>query len=245
MKILVVDDEPLARERLVRMVNRLDQHQLVAQAGDAQTALQLIDEQDPDVVLLDIRMPGMDGLSAAEQIASLPNPPAIVFCTAFDEHALDAFGTSAVGYLLKPIKAAQLEQVLDKAARPNKLQRAAVTDGDAPAQPQRTQLSAKTHRGLDLIPLANIRCLIADHKYVTVYHTEGEHLLDETLKDLEQEFADRLIRIHRNALVSIAHIQGLERNESGQYRVRLAGADVMPVVSRRHSSAVRKLITEG
>ncbi|WP_111641439.1 LytR/AlgR family response regulator transcription factor [Marinimicrobium alkaliphilum] len=245
MKILVVDDEPLARERLARMVERLDGHELVAQAANAEAALQLIEERDPDVVLLDIRMPGTDGLVAAEQIAERPNPPAVIFCTAFDEHALDAFGTSAVGYLLKPVKTEQLTQVLDKARRTNKLQRAELTDS-APAagNGQRTYLSAKTHRGVDLIPIDNIRCLIADQKYVTVYHTEGEHLLDETLKDLEQEFAQQLVRIHRNALVAIAHIQGLERNAMGQCRVRLEGIDTAPVVSRRHTQSIRSLIQQ-
>ena len=195
MDIVIVDDEPLARQRLVRMVKKLE-HNVIAEADSAQAALEAIATHDPDVVLLDVRMPGGDGIDAARKISALDDPPAVIFCTAFDQYALDAFGTEAVGYLLKPVRAEQLQEVLERAQRPNRLQRAstrAVT-----GTPQRHHVSTKTLRGVELIPLDDVRAFIADQKYVTVHHINGEHLLDDTLKDLEEEFGNRLLRIHRS-----------------------------------------------
>src|SRR5690625_5694358 len=116
MDIVIVDDEPLARQRLARMVEKLE-HQVVAQADSAQAALEAIATFDPDVVLLDIRMPGEDGIEAARKISALDDPPAVIFCTAFDQYALDAFGTEPVGYVLKPVRAEQLQDVLERAQR--------------------------------------------------------------------------------------------------------------------------------
>ncbi|MDQ2076919.1 LytTR family DNA-binding domain-containing protein [Marinimicrobium sp. ABcell2] len=239
MDVVIVDDEPLARQRLARMVENLKGYQVVAQADCAQAALEAIASQDPDVVLLDVRMPGGDGIEAARQIGAMDDPPAVIFCTAFDEYALDAFGTEAVGYLLKPVRSEQLEEVLERAKRPNRLQRASVQKTD---QPARSHISAKTHRGMELIPLDDIRAFVADQKYVTVHHLNGEHLLDETLKDLEEEFGDRLLRIHRSVLVSVPHIQAMERNSQGQYYVRLADSELHPQVSRRHASALKAVL---
>lgn len=242
MDILIVDDEPLARQRLARMVESLAGYRVSGQVGSAEAALAAISEQDPDVVLLDVRMPGGDGLEAARRIGALDDPPAVIFCTAFDEYALDAFGTEAVGYLLKPVRSEQLQEVLERAQRPNKLQRAAATT--QPDKPVRSHISARTHRGVELIPLTEVRVFVADQKYVTVHHMNGEHLLDETLKDLEEEFGDRLLRIHRNALVSVAHIQAMERNAQGQYQVRLADTDLRPQVSRRHAGQLKALLQQ-
>lgn len=247
MDVLVVDDEPLARDRLVRMVEKLAGYRVSAEAGNAEEALQRVRSQDPDVVLLDVHMPGDDGLSAARQIAALDDPPAIIFCTAYDQYALDAFDTEAVGYLLKPVKQELLSQALAKAQKLNKVQLAALqqraTSGVSQGE-ERRYISARTRRGVELIPLDNIRYFIADHKYVTVYHTEGETLIDETLKGLEQEFADRFVRIHRNALVSVAHIEGLEKLADGPCQVRLQGVTQQPVVSRRHVSKLRQLLSQ-
>lgn len=238
MDIVIVDDEPLARQRLARMVEKLE-HQVVAQADSAQAALEAIATFDPDVVLLDIRMPGEDGIEAARKISALDDPPAVIFCTAFDQYALDAFGTEAVGYLLKPVRAEQLQDVLERAQRPNRLQRVATRTDE---QPQRNHVSAKTLRGVELIPLDDVRAFIADQKYVTVHHVNGEHLLDDTLKDLEEEFGHRLLRIHRSALVSVQHIQAMERTPQGHYEVRLVDVPVRPQVSRRHASALKALL---
>lgn len=243
MDILIVDDEALARQRLLRMVEKIDGFCVVAEADNAEDALAAITRSDPDIVLLDIRMPGRDGLLLAQDIAELEDAPAVIFCTAFDQYALDAFGTNAVGYLLKPVKAEQLLQVLEKAQKLNKIQRVAAQKTSAPAaENQRTQITAKTRRGVELIPLDDVRYFIADHKYVTVYHRHGEHLLDETLKELEEEFAGRFVRVHRNSLVAVKHIEALERNAQGQYQVRLADTELRPVISRRHVSDLKELL---
>lgn len=243
MDILIVDDETLARQRLLRMVEKIDGFSVVAEADNAEDALIAITQHDPDIVLLDIRMPGRDGLSLARDIAELDDAPAVIFCTAFDQYALDAFGTNAVGYLLKPVKAEQLLQVLEKAQKLNKIQRGAAQQQAAPkTEAQRTHISAKTRRGVELIPLDDVRYFLADHKYVTVFHRAGEHLLDETLKELEEEFGARFVRVHRNSLVSVKHIEALERNAQGQYQVRLADTELRPVISRRHVSDLKELL---
>lgn len=242
MDILIVDDELLARQRLARMAEKIDLVERILEAENADQALQLIIGEDPDLVLLDIRMPGKDGLTLAHQVSLMEDPPAIVFCTAYDTHALDAFGTGAVGYLLKPVKAEQLIQVIEKAQKLNKIQRAAVMQKPQDAKNQRQHINAKTHRGVELIPLRDIRYFIADQKYVTVFHTQGEHLLDESLKDLQEEFGERFVRIHRNALVSRQHIEALERDAQGQFYIRLANMDQKPLVSRRHVSDIKDLL---
>lgn len=242
MDVIVVDDEPLARDRLVRMVGKLEDCEVVAQAENVEQALLAVAEHDPDVVLLDVRMPEEDGISAAKKITNMEDPPAVIFCTAYDEYALDAFSTNAVGYLLKPVKQEDLESALQKAQKLNKVQLAALSERKAPAD-QRKHISAKTRRGVELIPLDNVRFFIADHKYVTVYHVEGETLIDDTLKELENEFTDLFVRIHRNALVAIKAIEGMERNAQGQYRVRLKDIEEKPIVSRRHVSRLRELLT--
>lgn len=245
MDVLIVDDEPLARQRLERMLEKLEGYDLVAAVDNGDAALKAICLFDPDVVLLDVRMPGEDGLSVARRISELEDPPAVIFCTAFDQYALDAFGTEAVGYLLKPIKAEHLLEVLTKAQKLNKVQRAAYTQTvTKPAENHRSHISTKTRRGVELIPLEDVRYFIADHKYVTVYHLSGEHLLDETLKELEEEFGNRFLRIHRNALVSVKHIEAIERSSQGQYQVRLAGIDARPVVSRRHAGGLKALLKQ-
>ena len=241
MDVLVVDDEPLARQRLVRMLGRIETCERVLEAGNSEQALEAITAHDPDVVLLDVRMPGEDGLAAARRIAALEEPPAIVFCTAYDEFALDAFDTEAVGYLLKPVKQAQLASALEKAGRLNKLQLAAASE--RPNSHARSHISASTHNGLELIALDTVRCFIADNKYVTVHHTGGEHLIDESLKELEQEFASRYLRVHRKALVSLSHIDGMIKDAQGQYQIKLKDTDLRPAVSRRHVTALKQILS--
>lgn len=242
MDILIVDDELLARERLVRMVEKMDFVESIIQAENADDAMAAICQDDPDLVLLDIRMPGKDGLTLAHEINRLDDPPAIVFCTAYDNHAIDAFGTAAVGYLLKPVKSEHLMQVLEKTSKLNKIQRAAVKEKLSIHSPMRQHLSAKTHKGMELIAITDIRYFIADQKYVTAYHLNGEHLLDESLKDLQQDFSTKFVRIHRNALVSIEHIEALERDHQGQYSIRLNGMANRPLVSRRHVADIKELL---
>lgn len=264
MDIIIVDDEPLARDRLRRMLRDESDYRVVAQAATAEETLAAVQEWNPDMVLLDIQMPGDTGLQAAAQLAALDNPPAIIFCTAYQQYALEAFAVNAQNYLLKPVRKEQLLQALDKAQRLNRAQRqqlaavpgtaassAPVTGtptGAATALPSvaaeaRTHISARTRRGLELISLDKVLFFAADQKYVTVYHEGGEILIDDTLKDLEREFADRLVRIHRSLLVVLARVEAMEKNRLGQFELRLRGTDQRPVVSRRHASHLRELLS--
>ncbi|TXJ07349.1 MAG: response regulator transcription factor [Acinetobacter sp.] len=241
MNIVVCDDESLARERLVRMVTHLG-HQVVAQAENGVQALAQVQKFKPDVVLLDIRMPEMNGLECAAQISTLDTPPAIIFCTAFDQYAIDAFQTHAIAYLLKPLALDDLEHALSKATRLNQAQLQALPAQakDNATTSSRQHIVARTHRGVELIALDDIYYFLADQKYVVVRHKQGQVLIDETLKDLEQEFAQDFIRIHRNALLSLKHIEGLEMLNNGQYQVRCKDIDEKLLISRRHLSQIKE-----
>lgn len=243
MKVLVVDDEKLARERLVRMVETLDDYVVVGTAESGHEAVREAIRQEPDIVLLDIRMPGMDGMEAGKQLSTLASPPAVIFCTAFGEHAIEAFDVSASGYLMKPVRREALQEALAKASKVNRVQMEAIMGRDeSPKSRSRTHISAKTRRGIELIPLSEVKFFQADHKYVTVRHEGGEVLIDDTLRDLENEFGDRVVRIHRNALVMMDHLEGLERDPSGHYQVRMRGIEERLDVSRRHVSGLRRLV---
>lgn len=239
MKVLVVDDEPLARQRLSRFLEGFDQVELVGEAVNGVDALDKVQQLQPDILLLDIRMPGMSGLEVARHLSSLDQPPAIIFCTAYDDFALDALRLQAVDYLLKPIRITELEQALDKAGRINRVQALKLT-GDDQEPNQRSHISIRSHRGIDLVSVDEIRYFRAEQKYVVVCSDQGEQLLDEPLKALEQEFADRFIRIHRNSLVALKYIERLSRNELGQSLVHLRGMEEPIQVSRRHLSNVKK-----
>lgn len=244
MHILVVDDEDLARLRLVKMIESLEGHEVVGEATNGAEALAAVEECDPDIILMDVRMPGEDGISAAHAIADLPDPPAVIFCTAYDEYALEAFETLAVGYLLKPVQQEQLVNALEKAQRTTKVQKHSLkAESDVEDESQRKHISAKTRKGIELIPIANIHSFVADHKYVTVLHTGGETLIDDTLKELEIEFPKKFVRVHRNSLVAIEKIEGLERSSTGQYEIKLKDVEYRPVVSRRHVAGVRELLS--
>lgn len=244
MKCLVVDDEALARQRLIRMVNELEGCEVCGEAADGQQTLQMVDQLQPDLVLLDIRMPGMDGIEAARHLVQLGDAPAVIFTTAYGDHALEAFDTQAVDYLLKPIHRERLQRAVEKArclqtAQLEQLRMA------QPEQMQRTSLCARSRGNLELIPIDDVVYLQADSKYVTVCSSEKQILLEESLKSLEQEFADRFLRIHRNALVAIEAIRGLEKDADGAVRVVLAGVEDTLEVSRRLLPEVRKRVKTG
>jgi two-component system response regulator AlgR len=218
-------------------------HQVIATAAYGQQAIEMVQFYQPDVVLLDIQMPEMDGLTCAQYLRQLEPSPAIVFCTAYDQHALDAFKSHAEGYLLKPIMQQELQQVLDQLTKLTQAQMSNLKQKeDMDNQAQRHQIAAKTYRGVELVPVENIYYFLADQKYVTVRHKNGSVLIDETLKDLELEFGERFIRIHRNALVSVHYLEGLEVINSGQYQVRCRELDERLSVSRRHLPNLRERI---
>lgn len=242
MKVLICDDEALARERLSRFLRDTGQYTVVGEAENGEDALAKVESLEPDVILLDLRMPVMDGLACAEKLAQRETPPAVVFCTAFEEHALAAFQVQAVGYLLKPVRKEQLLDALNRAALVNKVQLAAIRNQteESETQPGRSHITAKTHKGIELVPLTDVRYFLADQKYVTVRHGKGEVLIDETLKDLEGEFGPRFIRIHRNALLALEFLDGLELVAPGQYQVRMKGIEERLMVSRRHLPELRE-----
>jgi two-component system response regulator AlgR len=239
IKVLIVDDEQLARDRLARMVTGFADYEVVGEAANGIDAVQQAAALQPEVVLLDIRMPGMDGLEAARHFVEIEEPPAVIFCTAYEEHAVEAFDLQAVGYLLKPVRKENLEGALGKAQRVNKAQLAALADD---ANPRRSHISARTRRGIELIPVDEVRYFQADQKYVTVRHCEGEIIVDETLRDLEDEFGNQFVRVHRNALVAVRHIVGLDRSSDGHYQIRLKDVDESLDISRRHIAGVRKFV---
>lgn len=242
--VLIVDDEQPARMRLKAMVDALDDYQVIAEAENGHQAMSVNKRLCPDIVLLDIRMPEMDGLAAAAQLSEQDQPPAVIFCTAYDEHALAAFDAQAVGYLLKPVSRLQLADNLAKAQSVNRSQLANLVSEPIGQRLSEQCLSVRTRSGHELLEVSEIRALIADKKYVSAYTQDREMLLDLSLKELEGRFPHQFLRVHRNALVAIRYIRGLELDEavSGQSVIRLEGVDITPVVSRRHLPEMRRLL---
>ena len=250
LKVLICDDEPLARERLRAMLGRIDGVFAVDdEAGDGPTVLDLIPQWSPDVVLLDISMPGMDGLACASQIAQMETPPAVIFCTAYNHHALDAFKAQAVGYLLKPIRQKHLEDALLHSQKLTQSQLTALSSNttEGTKEQANAHISAKTRRGIERIPIDEIFMFQADQKYVTVCYTKGgalaEVLIDEPLKSLQERLGDRFVRIHRNTLVAHHAIESMQRNSQGVYKLCLRNRDTPVTISRRHVSTVKRLIS--
>jgi two-component system response regulator AlgR len=241
LRVLVVDDEPLARERLSHLVEELADIELAGVASSGEEALLLAGRLRPEVVLLDIRMPGMDGLETAHHLARMPEPPAVIFTTAFEQHALAAFDAQAAGYLLKPVRPDKLKEALERARRPTRAQLARIAEGTGGP---RTRIAVRARDELRLIPVESILCFIAEQKYTTLRHTGGEELIEEPLKSLEEEFAGRFVRVHRNSLVAIAHIVGLEKNAEGQQVVRLQGGEALAVSRRLAADVARTLCSK-
>ncbi len=243
MRVLIVDDEDLARQRMKRFFDDLDDHEVIGEATNGKDALQKIDELKPEIVLLDIRMPGMDGLEVARHLVDVDDPPAIIFTTAYDEYALEAFKVNAVDYLLKPVRLERLESALSKAVKPNKPQWLALNKTDEGKPKQRTHISSRTRQGIELVPIEDVLYFRAEHKYVTVRHPGGEVLIEDPLKELESEFEGDFIRIHRNCLVRHSALQALEKNDESQPCIRLRGISELLPVSRRHLPSVRKIMS--
>ena len=231
-KVLIVDDEPPARALLRSLVSEAEGFEVAGEAENGQRALELCDSLQPDIVLLDVRMPGIDGLEVARHLAALPEPPAVIFVTAFDEYALQAFESEAIAYLLKPIRAEKLRAALAKAGRLSRPQLQEVAQA-AKENPRRTHIGARGRDGLKLIPIEEVLCFQADQKYTTVRHQRGEDLIEDSLKTLEEEFAADFVRVHRNALVNPRYLERIARDASGQHFVHLRGLGEALEVSRR------------
>ncbi|MFP7722336.1 LytR/AlgR family response regulator transcription factor [Lysobacter sp. A3-1-A15] len=239
MRVVIADDEPLARERLRALLADQPGIEIVAEAVDGHEALHACAEHDPDLVLLDIAMPGIDGLEAARHLAAFEPRPAVVFCTAYDAHALSAFEAEAIDYLVKPVRperlAAALERVRTFAAG---RERAGGDHGDE----LRTHLCARLRGSLRLIPIDEVHYLHAEEKYVVVHHARGEDLIEESLKSLEEEFGERFVRIHRNCLVARHEIVELRRAPDGHVQAVLRHGKQPLEVSRRCVSALRETV---
>ncbi|GAB6040980.1 LytR/AlgR family response regulator transcription factor [Endothiovibrio diazotrophicus] len=240
MKVLIVDDEPLARARLRSLLEELAGYTVAGEAGDGAAALAAVDGGEVEIVLLDIRMPGMNGLEAARHLAELEAPPAVIFTTAYGEHALEAFEANAVDYLLKPVRKERLADALARARRPTLAQLNSVND-DFPGG-ARQQLTTRIGGRLERIEVKEVRAFVAEQKYVTIHHPGGEALIEESLKSLEQEFGPRFLRIHRNALINTAFLRGMEKSADGGWRVLLDGMAQRIEVSRRHVAELRQTL---
>jgi two-component system response regulator AlgR len=235
LNILIIDDEAPARNRLRRMLANIPSVFFAGEAATGHEALELIASTDANVLLLDISMPGMDGMTLARLLREQGSAPAIIFCTAWSDQAVEAFECDAVDYLVKPVRAERLEVALDKARR-------YLTRDDAESDGPflRTTLGSK----VQLLPVSDVICLHAEDKYTTVVHKNGRLMIDQSLLDLENEYADILLRVHRSTLVVIKCIRGLEKSQNGRHFLQLEGCEDRPQVSRRNLPAVRKLIRE-
>ena len=244
-RVLIVDDEAPARSRMRDLLADINAGLPVVVAGEAangREALQIAEAGGVDVALLDVRMPGMDGIEVARHLQQLAVPPAVIFTTAYDAYAIQAFELHVVDYLLKPIKAARLQEALSRVAQTAPLNPETLRGMQ---QSPRACLSVPERGRVHLIPVEDILFLRAELKYITVRTAGREYLIEESLTQLEQEFAEQFVRVHRNCLVARAAIRGFERvgAESGEgpWQVVLAGLEERIPVSRRQQHIVREL----
>jgi two-component system response regulator AlgR len=230
MRILIADDEPLARARMTALLRDCEGAEVVGSVGDGEAVLAACVEARADLLLLDIAMPGLDGIGVARRLAAIPNPPQLVFCTAYEEHALTAYELRAADYLLKPVRIERLREALQRAA--------ALRQRVRPTE----VLAAQAHGAPVRIPIAQILYLSADDKYVTVHREDGEALTEQSLKAIEEAFPEHFVRVHRACLIPVARLLGLRRDADGTVRALIAGSEATPEVSRRNLPAVRKLL---
>lgn len=243
LTVLIVDDEMLARARLRTLLEdcRAPAAQVAAEAANAAQAMAWLQHHPVDVALLDIHMPGPDGLALAQTLRTLPRPPALVFVTAHTEHAVQAFELEAVDYLTKPVRLERLQVALQKVER--------ITQRGQGLEPDLTEKAVIIHeRGrTERVPLSQVLYLKAELKYVTVRTAAKSYILEGALSELEDKYSPQFMRIHRNALVARRAVRALEKHfdaEEGEgWAVRLNGVDELLSVSRRQLAAVRALIS--
>jgi two-component system response regulator AlgR len=241
LKILIADDEAPARNRLRELLADIPNVSLIGEARNGKETLLLAQENLADVMLLDIRMPQMDGIEAAEHLQKLNPPPAIIFTTAFDAYALQAFDMNAVDYLLKPIRLERLKTALNKARALLPAQLAAIK----PLQPRRTHFSVSERGRVILVPLHEVIYLRAELKYTTVRTKEREYLIEDSLTSIEQEFGEQFLRLHRNCLVAQASVLGYEKradtNGESHWVALLKDIPETVTVSRRQLHVLKGL----
>jgi two-component system response regulator AlgR len=236
LSILIIDDEPPARARMRRLLTKVSDCRIAGEAGSAREALQKLEQQPVDVLLLDISMPGLDGMALARLLKSREEQqPVVIFCTAHSDQALEAFGVDAVDYLLKPVRVERLQSALDKA-------RLRLRSGQESSAGEwlRSTVGGKVR----LVALDTVVCLLAEDKYTTAVTTGGMAIINLSLVELENRYADAFLRVHRNSLVAKKQVRGLEKDTDGHHHVVLDGADVRPQVSRRQLPQLRQLIRE-
>ncbi|WP_439519856.1 LytR/AlgR family response regulator transcription factor [Hydrogenophaga sp.] len=242
LKVLIVDDEALARSRLRALLAECTEPRtdVVGEASNAVQAMEQIQRTQCDLVMLDIHMPGVDGIALANTFREMAKPPAVIFVTAYAEHAVHAFELEAVDYLTKPVRRERLQQALQKAQR---LLTSAEGTGDA-GLPE--SLIIQERGRSERVALADVIYLKAELKYITVRTADKEHIYDGALSDLEQRYAHLFVRVHRNALVSRRAVRAVEKHndpvEGEGWMVRLDGVDERLAVSRRQLAAVREAL---
>ncbi len=243
LKILIADDEAPARNRLRELLGDMEMVAIVAEAKNGKEAIDLAETSQPDVMLLDIRMPVMDGIEAAQHAQKLAHKPHIIFTTAFDAYAIKAFDLNAVDYLLKPIRLERLQTALNKvhALQPNI--EAALKAIQTPRQKARSHLSIHERGRVNLVPIETIIYLRAELKYITIRTVEREYLIEESLTHLEVEFGERFIRLHRNCLVAPLFIAGYEKrlndDNEQQWVAILKNIPETIAISRRQQHLVK------
>jgi len=250
LRVLIVDDEELARLRMRSLLADCMEPaaEVVGEASTAAAALQWLTQHPCDVVLLDIRMPGLDGIQLAQRVRSLPRPPGLVFVTAHAEHAVDAFDLDAIDYLTKPVRRARLQEALTRVAQRLGM---AVPAPAAAAVDVQAAIVVNDRGSLARVPLAEVLYLKAELKYVTLRTAQHSYVLDDSLTELEGRLGEDFLRVHRNAIVARGAVRALERrvdpDEGGEgWAVRVSPTDEWLAVSRRQLSAVRDaLAAEG
>lgn len=258
LRILIVDDEAPARSRMKMLLGDIAAdcpHHVVGEAGNAQQAVDAVAAQAPDLVLLDVQMPGTNGIDLAGQLARLPRPPAVVFVTAFDEYAVKAFEVHAVDYLLKPVRAQRLASAIAHAAALRASAGSRLAAAVAAVQPERRHFSVQERGRVILVPVSDVLYCKAELKYVTLRTRAQEFLVEESLTSIEEEFPARFVRVHRNALVARDAILGVERGalhvdgDEGErdksqeaWQVILRDIDERLPISRRQWSVVKTLV---
>ena len=230
-RILIVDDEPPAVERMTTLLGALPEYRVVGCESRSDRVVERCQALKPDAVLLDIEMPGLDGVELARQLKSLQPTPAIIFVSAYEDYAVEAFGLAALDYLVKPVRMARLKQALDRIETP-----------DSPEQ-QRF-ISAKIGDRLLRIALDSVRAFVAEEKAVIVHSLQGLAMMDGSLKQIEQEMGDRFLCVHRNTLVSRRHVRAIYRAADGTEHIEIDDLDFKPEVSRRNRGELKRWLSQ-